>query len=338
VKPEDAEEYTQALGQVVAGGWRQIALAQRLGVPKALKLSVDDWVKQRLGGYVKYSVEERQHAVKTLAAEGHSEREIAKVTGVDRYTVREDLGKPRGGNSTTYPKKREKENDRGGGVSTTDEPLDLLTTLAATDAVLHETDSRTARADRVAKRHDTAEKLRQRVELPDAKFRVIYADPPWSYNDKADAGSVQSGGAEQHYPSMTLDELCAMKVAEICEPNAVLFLWTTSPLLEDAFAVIRSWGFTYKSSFVWDKHAHNRGHYNSVRHEFLLLAVRGSCPPDVPKLFDSVQKTGRTDHSEKPGVFRIIIETLYPHGKRLELFHRGEPIEGWAAWGNEAAV
>ena len=54
MKPKDAKEYTQALGQVVAGGWRQIALGQRLGVPKALKFSTDQWVKQRLGGYVKY--------------------------------------------------------------------------------------------------------------------------------------------------------------------------------------------------------------------------------------------------------------------------------------------
>ena len=67
MKPEDAEDYTQALGQVVAGGWRQIALGLRLGVPKALNLSVDEWVKQRLGGYVKYSIAERQEAVKALA-------------------------------------------------------------------------------------------------------------------------------------------------------------------------------------------------------------------------------------------------------------------------------
>jgi N6-adenosine-specific RNA methylase IME4 len=126
-------------------------------------------------------------------------------------------------------------------------------------------------------------------------------------------------------------------VASICERNAVLFLWTTSPMLFEAFSVIEAWGFTYKASFVWDKHAHNMGHYNSVRHEYLLVCVRGSCPPDVPKLFDSVQKTGRTEHSEKPNVFRIIIETLYPYGKRVELFAR-EQVDGWTAWGNEVAV
>ena len=71
MKPEDAEEYTQALGQVVAGGWRQIALGERLGVPKALGLSVDEWVKRRLGGYVKLSIEERREAVEELTAKGY---------------------------------------------------------------------------------------------------------------------------------------------------------------------------------------------------------------------------------------------------------------------------
>jgi len=334
VKPEDAEEYTQALGQVVAGGWRQIALGQRLGVPKALKLSVEDWVKQRLGGYVKYSVAERQEAVKALAADGLGERKIRGVLGIDRKTVRKDLG--RSGPKGTSQNKLAKGPNVAIGPKGTSEtaPLDVLTGLAATDALRKEAAGHVTRQQRIERREDTAARLRRQVELPDAKFRVLYADPPWRYNDKADAGSVQSGGAEQHYPSMSLDELCALPVAAICEPNAVLFLWTTSPLLEDAFKVVNAWGFSYKASFVWDKHAHNMGHYKSVRHEFLLVCVRGSCQPDVRRMFDSVQKAGRTEHTEKPSVFRIIIDTLYPHGKRVELFAR-ETVDGWTAWGNE---
>ena len=88
---QDAEEYTQALGQVVAGGWRQIALGQRLGVPKALKLSVDEWVKQRLGGYVKYSIGERTEAIRALANEDFTEREIATAVGTGRDQVRKAL-------------------------------------------------------------------------------------------------------------------------------------------------------------------------------------------------------------------------------------------------------
>lgn len=93
MKSEHAEEYTQTLGQIVAGGWRQIALGEKLGVPKALGLSTRDWVEQRLGGYVRLSVEERHGAVKELTDEGLSTRQIAAVTGVSHMTVANDVKK-----------------------------------------------------------------------------------------------------------------------------------------------------------------------------------------------------------------------------------------------------
>lgn len=173
--------------------------------------------------------------------------------------------------------------------------------------------------------------------LPTDKYRVWYADPPWKYNDSGVINDDNYGRAERHYPTMTIGELCAMGegIKDRCLPDAVLFLWTTSPLLEDAFKVIRAWGFQYKTSFVWDKVRHNFGHYNSVRHEFLLVCTRGSCTPDHLKLFDSVQEIERTDtHSEKPEQFRAIIETLYTEGKRIELFARKDH-NGWDTWGNE---
>ena len=167
----------------------------------------------------------------------------------------------------------------------------------------------------------------------DKKYRVIYADPPWKYNNKLTDGY---GAAENHYPTMSIDELRTLPVAEMAEKNAVLFLWTTSPLLKECFDVINAWGFKYKTSFVWDKVRHNMGHYNSVRHELLLVCTKGSCTPDVSKLFDSVVVSERSDkHSEKPEVFRQMIDTLYTHGKKLELFAR-KKTTGWDVWGNQA--
>jgi DNA-binding transcriptional ArsR family regulator len=88
---DDAEEYTQALGQVVAGGWRQIALGERLGVPAALGLTTRDWVDQRLGGYVRLSIPERREAIAELVkGEGMTQRQAADVLGVDEKTVRRD--------------------------------------------------------------------------------------------------------------------------------------------------------------------------------------------------------------------------------------------------------
>jgi N6-adenosine-specific RNA methylase IME4/ParB-like chromosome segregation protein Spo0J len=168
----------------------------------------------------------------------------------------------------------------------------------------------------------------------DKKYRVIYADPPWMYgNNMPDYFDEQA----HHYPLMTVREICEMPIRDLAIDDAVLFLWVTSPILAEAFDVIRSWGFTYKSSFVWDKIKHNMGHYNSVRHELLLICTRGSCQPDVQKLFDSVQSIERTRHSEKPEFFREIIDTIYPLGPRIELFAR-TTTEGWDSYGNEAVA
>lgn len=171
----------------------------------------------------------------------------------------------------------------------------------------------------------------------DKKFRVIYADPPWSYNDKCESGAVQSGGVElRHYDVMSIEQLCRLPVEKITEKNSVLFMWVTSPLLDECFDVIRSWGFKYKASFVWDKVLHNMGHYNSVRHEFLLICTKGSCLPDEKKLIDSVQSIEKTNrHSQKPVEFMNIIDELYTHGDRIELFCREAQKENWFFWGNE---
>ncbi len=188
---------------------------------------------------------------------------------------------------------------------------------------------------RQIKKDQVAEKV---GALPEGKFRVIYADPPWSYNDKCDTGSVQSGGAEKHYPSMSLAELSAIPIPDRTPNDAVLFLWVTSPLLPDGLKLANDWGFKYKSAFIWDKVKHNMGHYNSVRHEILMICTKGSCTPDVAKLYDSVQVIERSDkHSEKPEEFREIIDTLYPHGPRMELFRRGEVPAGWTVWGSDGA-
>ena len=170
-------------------------------------------------------------------------------------------------------------------------------------------------------------------DLPtEKKYKIIYADPPWSYSDKQNIDKL--GGAEKHYPTMTIEQLCNMPVNEITETNAVLFLWVTSPLLEECFEIINAWGFKYKSSFIWDKVKHNMGHYNSVRHELLLICTKGSCTPDNVKLFDSVQSIERSQkHSEKPNEFREIIKTLY-NGNAIELFSRTD-CEGWDSFGNE---
>jgi N6-adenosine-specific RNA methylase IME4 len=183
--------------------------------------------------------------------------------------------------------------------------------------------------------------LRQRYnpvpspQLPDRRYRLLYADPPWSYRDEAHAGQR---GAVYQYPTMTTEELCRLRVAEIASPDAVLFLWSTWPLLPDALRVMAAWGFEYKTTaFVWlkttasGKDAFGMGHYTRANTEPVLLGVRGK----MPVLSHSVRQVVRAErrrHSEKPGEVRDQIVTLYGDVARIELFAR-ERVSGWEAWG-----
>lgn len=191
------------------------------------------------------------------------------------------------------------------------------------------------KAAKEVEREKRADRRQDRIEstpvIPNGKYNLIYADPPWQYTFGFDI----HGAADRHYATMSIDDLCNLPIRDLAEDNAVLFLWTTSPKLFDAHDVIKAWGFEYKTSFVWDKVKHVMGHYNSVRHEFLLLCTKGSFPKQSNTLHDSVIEIERSDeHSEKPEYFRQLIETMYPLSKKIELFARRKS-EGWDAWGNE---
>ena len=172
---------------------------------------------------------------------------------------------------------------------------------------------------------------KQDVEVKDKKYRIIYADPPWKYGNAMPEYVTEP---QDYYLLMNTEDICAMPIKDITEKDAVLFLWSTSPHLPEALEVAKAWGFTYKTTFIWDKIKHNMGHYNSVRHEILLVCTKGACTPDVKRLFDSVVSEERTEHSKKPNIFREIIETIYTYGNKIELFARESP-EGWDVFGNQ---
>ena len=164
--------------------------------------------------------------------------------------------------------------------------------------------------------------------FPTGTFSIIYADPPWSYDN---SGFTQSAASQ--YPTMSTQEIADLPVADLCTPDSVLFLWATSPLLDQAFMVIRSWGFTYKASMVWDKgRAPGIGWFVCTEHEFLLIATRqnNTHPATKPR---SIIRESAGRHSEKPESVRAMIETMYP-GPYCELFARSAK-NGWYGWGNE---
>ena len=169
--------------------------------------------------------------------------------------------------------------------------------------------------------------------LPNEKYRVLYADPPWWYDNAQHGRAQQDTVINNHYPMMRDEEILSLEVESISADDSVLFLWATSPRIRFAFKVSDAWGFEYKAMFVWDKVKHNVGYYNSVRHELLLICTRGSCLPDSKKLFDSVVSIEREEHSAKPPRFREIIDEMYTKGNRIELFARGDLPPNWERWG-----
>lgn len=167
----------------------------------------------------------------------------------------------------------------------------------------------------------------ERAAAAGARFGTVYADPPWRYENRASRGA-----AEDHYPTMSVDEIAALPVGPLAAADSHLHLWTTNAFLADAMRVMAAWGFAFKSVFVWAKPQLGMGNYWRVSHEFLLLGTRGR-----GRFRDRGQPSwrmfGRARHSAKPAAVRRLIERVSP-GPYLELFAR-TPARGWVAWGNE---
>ena len=196
--------------------------------------------------------------------------------------------------------------------------------------------------------------------LPNNKYNIIYADPPWAYKDKAAAGNR---GACFKYELMTDADIRALPVQDIAAEDCVLFMWATYPKLKEALDVIKAWGFTYKTcGFQWIKqnksgngHFFGMGNWTRANTEPCLIATKGEAFPVVldeegsaPCLIATKGKPKRISasvsqlifsplraHSQKPDEVRDRIVALMGDLPRIELFARSG-AEGWDCWGNEA--
>lgn len=162
-------------------------------------------------------------------------------------------------------------------------------------------------------------------EAPET-FATIVIDPPWRYDNLATRGA-----AEDHYETMSLDELAELKVPAADDGH--LYMWVTNGFLEAGFRLLASWGFTYKTCLTWVKPQIGMGNYFRNNTEHVLFAIRGRCPTlrnDVGTWFQA----DRTKHSAKPESFYDLVESCSP-GPWLEMFARRRRA-GWHVWGNEA--
>ena len=174
------------------------------------------------------------------------------------------------------------------------------------------------------------------MKLPNKKYKIIYADPPWNYKDQGCQGTMGN-----HYKGMHLKDIKALEVSKIADKNSILFLWATYPMLNEALEVIDAWGFEYKTiAFQWvklnkknNKPFYGLGRWTRGNTECCLLATKGKPSRKSKAVFQLIQQP-LTRHSEKPQEARDKIVELMGDLLRIELFAR-KKYSGWDVWGDE---
>jgi N6-adenosine-specific RNA methylase IME4 len=189
-------------------------------------------------------------------------------------------------------------------------------------------------------------------KLPNKKFDIIYADPPWDYggklqfdksstsHDKIDlTKNIFISSASFMYPTLKTKELMNLPLTQIAEDNCLLFMWATNPHLEQAISLGKAWGFDYKTvAFVWNKMVHNPGQYTMSYCELCLVFKRGKIPtPRGARNVKQLINSPRGAHSEKPIQVMEGIERMFPTQSRIELFSRRRR-DGWTTWGLDAII
>ena len=173
------------------------------------------------------------------------------------------------------------------------------------------------------------------------KYKIIYADPPWKYNNRANNDTRFKGGAGNHYDLMSMDKIKKIPMHQIMADNCVLFMWCTFPYLEDQIKLFSHWGFAYRTvGFTWIKlNPKNKkpffgvGYYAKSNAEVCLMGMKGQLKP-VSNKVSSVIISPRREHSRKPDEARERIVELFGDLPRIELFARTE-FPGWIAFGDE---
>lgn len=186
-------------------------------------------------------------------------------------------------------------------------------------------------------------------QLPNKKYQVIYADPPWDYGGKMqyDKSSIKTentgfekdifiSSASFKYPTLKLKELKQLDISSIADNDCLLFMWATGPQMANAIELGEAWGFEYKTvAFVWDKMVHNPGRYTLSQTEFVLAFKKGKFPsPRGARNMKQLVQVHRSKHSEKPLEVADRITKMFPTQGKIELFAR-KRVDGWDSWGLE---
>lgn len=190
--------------------------------------------------------------------------------------------------------------------------------------------------------------IRNQDRVEPGRYNIIYADPAWRFKNWSMAELAQRGerwarrNGRSPYDVMTTADICSLPVADLAARDSILLMWATYPKLEEAFDVIRAWGFQYKTvGFTWVKQNPSGvgfhfglGYHSRGNPEICLLATRGKGLRRVDNSVPNLLISPLEEHSKKPDEARIRIMRLYGKVPCLELFAR-QRWPGWDAWGNQ---
>ena len=176
---------------------------------------------------------------------------------------------------------------------------------------------------------DTQEFILNVHDLPNKKYDVIYADPPW----KESGGGKIKRGADRHYKLLSTKKIAAIPIKKISKENCHLFLWVTNNFLIDGLEVMKSWGFRYITMITWAKDRFGLGQYFRGQTEHCLFGIKGQGFLVRQGQGVTLITAPKTKHSAKPKKKQVMIEKV-SKGKRIELFARGK-TKGWDIWGDQ---
>lgn len=192
-------------------------------------------------------------------------------------------------------------------------------------------------------KEDTCSKCLKDLINSTKKYNVIYADPPWHYSSKEyQDGNRDMKNLTEQYSTMSINEIKKLPINNICEKDAICFMWVTDSHLKEGIEVLESWGFKYKTiAFNWIKKTSigntyvNFAPWTLKSSEICLLGIKGIMGKykqsnNVRQLIEAE----RTKHSKKPHEARLRIESLFGDLPKVELFAR-EKVIGWDSWGDE---
>lgn len=174
------------------------------------------------------------------------------------------------------------------------------------------------------------------------RFKTVVADPPWQFQNRTGKMAPEHKRLNR-YSTMKLEDIMEIPVSEVVENKAHLYLWVPNALLPEGLAVMKAWGFEYKTNIIWEKvrkdgqpDGRGVGFYFRNVTEILLFGIKGDHNRTLSPARSQVNliRSIKREHSRKPDEVFPIIEACSP-GPYLEMFARGKR-DGWTLWGNQA--